>query len=384
MEVQVLSPAPQIIQCMFKNKFFRSLPVETWLIGIPSLILFLITLNYSHNQNFSNSFFQNVLVYLSGNRFLFKGLILMYFYIFFRLFYVLFVKVKNKETTKSITREFVIVFRSLLFWLLLITAGTYTFANALSVLFRTSSLANIAHASHTILSFDLDVFKTYPSNALNIFFTSHAVLGALCLWAYSSLAYVVPITLIILICADPKKFRRFLISFFITGYIGLIVWCLIPATSPRGYIDINITHADTAFTTQYKATMASVTTPYITEMDNVWIDPNGVQSNVSTFPSMHASWGFLAMISLISLLPELALLLVPWLVALMIGAVTIYQHYAVDMIFGLILGGIIFALVGKIMDTEEAYFKDTYDLMYVWNIFRDDTKKAIDRVTDYC
>jgi len=339
---------------------------------------------FPQTDDFTNGFFQHILLYLSGNRFLFKGLIFVYFYIFLRVFYVLGIKVKHNESTEIIIDELLKVFRSLAFWILIITSGTYAFANALSVLFRTSSLSRIAHASHIILSLDIHTFGGYVSNTLNVFFMSHATLGALCLLAYSSLAYMIPITLIVLLCSDPKKFRRFLISFFITGYIGLIMWCLVPATSPRGYIDVGITHADTAYTSQYKATIATVTTPYIADMDAVWIDPHGVQSNVSTFPSMHASWAFLAMISLITIAPELAIILVPWCLALMIGAVTIYQHYGVDMVFGMILGAVVFIIAGKILTHEETYFKDTYNLMYVWNIFKRDAQKIIDRVMGCC
>ena len=188
---------------------------------------------------------------------------------------------------------------------------------------------------------------------------------------------LVSFTLVILLCANTKIFRKFLISFFIASYIGLFFWHFIPATSPRGYIDFGITHTNISLISQYKATPAPLSADYIEFTDKIWIDPTGVESNVSTFPSMHAAWAFLIVCSLISLIPLSAIILIPWYIALMVGAVAIYQHYGVDVFAGMILGSIIFKTTGRLLEFESKYFEDKYSLMYIWNIFENDSKKVI-------
>ena len=360
---------------MFSKKLFRYLPIETWIFGIPSLVLFFLTIKYSNIQDATNSFFQNLTLYFFGNKFIFRGLILIYFYVFLRLFYTLFYKIKNKESVKNIIDECVLVFRSLFFWIILISTATYTFANSLSVLFQKSSLTRIAQASQKILSLDIYIFKAYPSNSINVFFDKHVLFGKISLMAYTSATFVIPTTLIFLICTNPKLFRKFLISFFITGYIGLFIWYFIPATSARGYIDINITHSNTSYTATYKGTPAQVSIPYIQELDKVWIDPTGASSNVSTFPSMHASWAILVVLCTATILPILATILAPWFIALSIGAIAVYQHYAVDMVSGTILGILIFFVSEILLIYESKYFTDKYNLMYILNIFKEDINK---------
>ena len=225
------------------------------------------------------------------------------------------------------------------------------------------------------LSLDLHIFKTYLGNVFNVFFVTHEFLGKIAFISYLILSDIISLTLVILLCSDTKKFRKFLLSFFIAGYIGLIFWYCIPATSPRGYIDVGVTHIDTSHLVQYKATPAPVATQYIDITDKIWIDPSGIETNVSTFPSMHATWAILVLCSLVSLIPLLSVVLIPWYIALCIGAIAIYQHFGVDMIAGAILGLIIFISVGKLLDFEDRYFEDRYSLLYIWNIFEEDTKK---------
>ena len=362
---------------MFKNKFFTHLPIETWLIGIPSLVILLITTITTWNTHIQTGTFVNSVIFsLVGERFLESGLIFVYLYVYIRLIYTIAKKIKNKESWHTIWNELFKFLRSIIFWICIITLGTFAFSHTLAIIFQTSSLPHIARASHTLFFTDISIFHTYPANALNIFFTSHSFIGYVCLISYMILSFLVSITLVILICSNTKSFRRFLMCFIITGYIGLIFWYFIPATSPRGYIDINVTQSNTVTTVPYKATLAPITVPFIEKTDKTWIDPTNTSFNVSTFPSMHAVWAVLVLLSLIFHSRRFAILLVPWCIALCIGAVAIYEHYVVDIFAGILLSCIIFWFINNLITKEKAYFEDSYSLMYIWEVIQSDTKRA--------
>lgn len=293
-----------------------------------------------------------------------------------RLIWIIVKKIKDQESWKSIWTELCKFLRSIIFWICIITISTFAFSHTLAIIFQTSSLVRIARASHALFFTDFFIFKAYPANALNIFFASHAFVGYVCLISYMILSFVVSATLIILICSNTKSFRRFLMCFLITGYIGLIFWYFIPATSPRGYIDINITQSSIQALAPYKATLAPVTTPFIIQTDKLWIDPANTSFNVSTFPSMHATWATLVLLSLVVLYRRSAIILIPWCIALCIGAIAIYEHYFVDIVAGLLLGSLTFAAITRLLAFEDTYFTDTYSLMYIWELIRADTRMA--------
>ena len=261
--------------------------------------------------------------------------------------------------------------------MLLITIGTLAFGEALSLVFKTANPTHIASASHTLLNWDISIFHAYPGNALNVFFATHPLIGKMSLFIYGAMSYVMGATILILLLTSTHNLRRFLIAFFVTGYIGLVFWTLIPATSPRGYIDVNVTHTDVSSLASYKATPASFAVPYLAQTDKLWIDPNNTQYNISTFPSMHATWAILVLVSLIMAWPYLVFIMGPWCIALMLGAVAIYQHYGVDILAGIALASIVLYGAEKLLVRERRYFHDPYKLMYIWTMAQNDAQKLV-------
>ncbi|WP_460994690.1 phosphatase PAP2 family protein, partial [Staphylococcus aureus] len=65
-------------------------------------------------------------------------------------------------------------------------------------------------------------------------------------------------------------------------------------------------------------------------MEKYWVDTEGVSMAITTFPSMHAAWGVIVAVIAIELFPPLFLVVVPWFILELIGAVYTMQHYAVD------------------------------------------------------
>ena len=371
MEVQVLSPAPM------KRKVGTYFPLEMWLLAVPSLILSVWAIFYIWANNLGQgSFVSNVIFSLVGERFLEGGLIFIYMYMYLRFVYIVAKKLQSKESAKSIWKELVKFFRSIIFWMATIAIATYAFSAVLSIIFKTNSFGDMALASDMLLHWDIALFHTYPANALNVFFTNHSFVGAVSFYSYMMISVFISTTLVLLLCSNTKKFRQFLLSFCLVGFIGLIFWHFIPATSERGYIDVNVTHASSSMIGDYKATPAPVTIPYLEATDKLWIDPTGRSFNVSTFPSMHAAWATLVLLALLTTWRKLGILITPWFVALCLGAVAIYQHYAVDIFAGIILAVIVFFSVGKLLDREERYFKDKYQLMYIWETLQKDVLKA--------
>ncbi len=359
---------------MFK-KIFKNFPIETFFIGIPCIFLLTISLYFRWKFNIDSS--RSVLDVIFGmmKDFLFKGLLIFYFY---NLISLLLTFRKNKKSD-----DFTKMLRSAGFWVLVITTITLTIGVSVSALFYIKSLPEIATASKQILSLDLWFFKTYPSNALNIFFSSHPVLGKLAMLSYGNIAVTCFVSsMIILIFFNTKIFRRFLISFVLVTFIGFIFWYFIPATSPRGYIDINIAKVNQSLISQYKATPAPVVAEELPKTDKVWVDSNNKFFNISTFPSMHAAWSILIVLSLTLLWRYFAIILIPWFIFLCLGAVSIYQHYSVDIIFGTILGILIFVLTGRILRLEDKYYTDKYKLNFSLESMQNDVKNLINKFSN--
>ncbi len=363
---------------MFKKTFFRRLPIETWIIGIPSIAIFVFTFCAHWRTHITTSLFmREVILSLVGERFLRLGLSCLYLYIMMRLVYRLSRTIERKESLTVLRTEILQTLRSALYWIIIIALGTLASSIGLSFVFQASTLAHIAHASHTLLFLDTTLYGTYPNNALNVFLSSHSTLAHVVLYSYALLSYIVPVTLVILACTNTQKFRQFLLSFFITTFIGLVFWTLIPATSPRGYIDANITHTSTSSLAMYKATPAPETIPYFIKTDTLWIDPTEQSFNVSTFPSMHATWATLIVISIAIVIPYLSIITIPWCIALMLGAVTIYQHFTVDIFAGIMLALITFFVSGKLLNFEKTYYDDRYSYMHIWRITKNDAGRII-------
>ena len=350
-------------------------PLETWLLAIPSLILSVWATFFIQTHNLGQGSFVNSVIFsLVGEKFLQGGLLFIYMYVYLRFVYIVIKKVQSKESVKLIWNELVIFFRSIIFWMATIAIATYAFSAALSIVFKTNTLKQIAHSSDMLLHWDISLVDTYPANALNVFFTTHSFFGAISFYSYMIISVFISGTLILLLCSNTKKFRQFILSFILTGFIGLIFWHFIPATSPRGYINLNVTHASKSMIGEYEATPAPVAIPYLEATDKLWIDPSGKSFNVSTFPSMHAAWATLVLLALLTTWRKWSLLIAPWFIALCVGAVAIYQHYVVDILAGIILGCVVFFSMGKLLDREETYFKDRYQLMYVWNTLLKDVQ----------
>ncbi|MCX6757571.1 MAG: phosphatase PAP2 family protein [Candidatus Nomurabacteria bacterium] len=87
---------------------------------------------------------------------------------------------------------------------------------------------------------------------------------------------------------------------------------------------------------------------------------------MSTFPSMHAAWGIIACVALIEIWGPLAIIAIPWIIAELIGTMYTLEHYAVDVILGIIIGFFALWITKRLLKFEKQYFVDHYNLFSIF------------------
>ncbi len=364
------------------KNFLRALPVEAYVLLVPVCIFFLCITIFALTCHggwgaCGAEFLQGHFLATIFDGKTFTAIIVPLFAYTACTLFIMWLR-KNKESTATVIvqnlRSFFFVFG--IFYL-----ATIATAFSVQLLFNGVDPIHAGVVSNKLMALDKIFFGVYPTFYLQTLITND-VLGFVIVKAYAYLIPVVLLLTVVLVFSKTLLFRKFILAYFIAGAIGIPFWILVPAVSPSSMYRLNELHM-----TPPVAVMQSLEetkfTPYMTsvfeKLDTYWRDPSGKSLNITAFPSMHAAWGIVVAVIAIELWAPLALLVIPWVLAELVGTVYTLQHYAIDTVFGILVGLGALYLSRKILGVEGRYFTDRYDLFASLREFQRQAKKLFCR-----
>jgi len=202
-----------------------------------------------------------------------------------------------------------------------------------------SSRARVMDLSARFMNLDKRIFGVYPG----FYLQKHA--SGFCDWllvrSYRGLWMLYMAIFVALFFLRPQAFRKFLVAMWLAFLIGLVFWCVLPATSPWGMYVRNIfaIRVPSAIAAEVSALAPTPRTLAMNQrLDSMLIRPDNSLVDVTNFPSMHVAWGLIVTWFFIAEFPWSALPLVPWLLGEICATVYLLRHFAIDTLFGIVVG----------------------------------------------
>lgn len=361
------------------ENFLKKQPIETYVlmvfpaIGIITLLLF-------GKIHFS---YDTLLFYITfGGAFIVYFLLLVYLYYFIKIvfLYVSFFAHKGNRYKENIVTIKQLIKNQIYFTLIIFLPGFF-----LDTLFDNLARANVSHviwSTNRIADIDFFIFKKDVFFALGSFASSlggawSSVISWILVQSYVNLALILPIFLLVLFLKNKLLARKFILFFFVVQFISTPIYYAMPIIDPLTMYVFNILHIN-------------LPSRINMEVDSYKPDPlvlnfqNGVfksykQSDnflaLTTFPSLHAAWGFGIVLFAFLLWPWLDLILLPWFILEIIGAVYVGEHYVVDLLLGIVMALIAFFLTNFLYNIEKKYYTGKGSL-FIIDTMQDDFKKV--------
>ncbi len=344
------------------KRLLRRLPIEVYVLFLPTIIflisIFVFVFAFAHGN--SASLFHGSFVTLFLQSTLRSPVIvpiLLYILICMTVIYF------NKRSDRS---GLIRSYSSFVFVMGIFVCFSVTMSLATQLMFNTADHSRVIAASAGLAFVDKAIFHSYPWLYLNQHITSN-FLEAVIVQSYLILDLIGCILVFITACYKTHLFRKLILSLFIAFIIGIPFWVTIPALSPDDAFRSNILGAKIPddIKTQMVATHFSAPTlDSLIKTEAYWVDKTGKSLGITSFPSMHAAWGIIITVIGIEVWAPFAIVLIPWLLLELVGTVFTLQHYAVDTIFGILVGFLALFIVKKLFELEERYFKDEYDIFF--------------------
>ena len=256
------------------------------------------------------------------------------------ILFILYYTVDRKKLgrVKDMLMEFAI-FMMLLVWSLFL----------IDILYISARPDNIILWSDTFMDMDKKIFDVYP--AFFMYQHYNAVLEKIIVWTYNFLPIVAAGWTGFLIASQRIiELRLWSKRIFLALGICIPLWIVFPAGQPLSMYVVNV--FDRPISAEIAESIAKgPPSSFLNQSTLLYadmrIDPTEAHHDVSNFPSMHAIWGLLLFASFARVFRSryLSLLLFFIACANMLGAIYLLQHYAVDMIAGIVAyAGVIYIL----------------------------------------
>ncbi len=357
------------------RKFMINLPIEILAVYLPAflfavvLAIFVYSCGGSCFETFFHGYFSDVLI---------KNNFVYFFFLPITLYFVILISFRRKLSKNDFykfLRSFLFVFGSIYLIMTLILLLTQMLFNTADPKIVASNSINFAWADFNLLGdFSWEFFEKIIPNSFEKFI----------FYSYFWLTPVSLITLFILIFRDKFTARRFLLSYFLAFLIGLPFWFNLPVLGPNMMFRVNqlqSTIPNEITNSINKVEFSETKKEVLKGFEDYYASDSYRSIDVSSFPSMHSAWGVIITLALYQTLGAFTLVAtLPWLVALLIGTVFTLQHYFVDTIFGVLVGLLVWFLVGKFLKLEGKYFKDKYELFYSLELLENTTKNFLEKL----
>ncbi|MDR3519582.1 MAG: phosphatase PAP2 family protein [Candidatus Pacebacteria bacterium] len=317
------------------KKFLKNFPIETYVLLLPSLIFLLVMSFYiffrenGYSEIFFHGHFLSIVISTDN---LFPIIFIIICLNIIEILVMLRNQAKFEDVLHFLKSSFFVF-------------GIF-YISGLALTVLTQLVLNVANPTRTIASsimftkWDYTIFRFYPWLSLHSLITSHLME----MFIYESYLLTVVMMLVLLAILAFKNiflFRKFLLSYFIAIVLATPFWAAFPALAPDMMYRLNIFNipvptqiADNLSSIHFSKTSQIV----FSALEKEWLDNSGQSLPITTFPSMHAAWGIIIAVIGTELWTPLAIVLIPWFLLELTGTIFTLEHYAVDTIFGVLLG----------------------------------------------
>lgn len=215
----------------------------------------------------------------------------------------------------------------------------------LDAIYRIASVTRVIYWSNAFMELDKRLFGTYP--AFWLIKHTPSFLEKAIVFVYNYMPTIMACWLaILMLFRKPIYLNEFIKNVFLAFVVCFPFWIIFPVICPAQMYLSNILHqplspsiAQAISTSSPSPYLVSEVLKYVKE----WTDMSGKRLAVSTFPSMHTIWGILLAYSIIMVVPKRKykwiITSIAVLIALLntLGTVYLLQHYAVDVLAGIIM-----------------------------------------------
>ncbi len=323
--------------CLELSIIFRQYLLEIILFAIIT-VFFIITKPESLILAFQTLFSQSILVKMvSTQQFIVGGT---FGFVVLSILYIS-IGIRSKYKIKTIIFQLSSFFLMVM-WFVLLIDTTYLIA----------TIENIIKWSGVFLDADRQIFGGHP--VFMMYSHYNIVFERLIVWTYNYLTIILTFWTGYLIAS--QKMEEFVVwarRIFLALAISIPLWIAFPAMEPLTVYMMNIFKQEIPadiLAEKAKGPPSQFLNRYTLSYRDMWIDPTGVRHAVSTFPSMHTIWGFLLLFSVKNVFNSHRLNILFFLLACanMLGAIYTLQHYAVDIIAGILVALLVVYITRKV------------------------------------
>ncbi len=291
-----------------------------------------------------------------------------------------FLILKEKIGIKSAFSEIKNLLKHKIYFLLTVSFAGFFLNLSLNNLSEKSTSEKIASSSSLLAGYDYMIFNRDFLFWLNdlVNQAGGAVLSKILITSYELLNVIFAVFMIILLLGNKTLAKKFIFFFFIIQFISLPVWYFLPALEP---ISMYISNAMKIGQPERIALQIENYRPAsaLDFYQKKTVDHNkkyGDYLALTAFPSMHAGWGVGFVLYSFMFYRPAILFFLPWFLLEITGAVYVGQHYAVDMLFGIVMAIAAYFLVELIFFAEKKYYKGKGSL-FIIDIAQEDFRKFL-------
>lgn len=259
---------------------------------------------------------------------------------------------KNKSITHAERKELEEILRASLIMIIVLMSGLLVLGVATNLIDNSPAPRDVIQNSQTLMRIDYEIFSVYPTiwlhEAQNQFALFLNEIAPFIVRSYAHLGALISILLLSALAYKPAIFFRVVIVFSLSVFASLPFWVAFPAVTPNEAFFSNKIQAEIpqAVAVELKNFSPS---PYmdgifrqIADGRNTGIDG---YYGITTIPSMHITWSVFVLFYGILLYKKFAYYLVPYFILNAFSTVYLLQHFTLDIVAGLIMGGVLVLLV---------------------------------------
>lgn len=361
------------------KRLLRTLPVETYVLLLPALAFIGTTQTYRivcaitrNSLCDPESPLRHNLLFQSMNTMILTIIALLGLYVLCAIVLTARGRLSNiRKHFLQYGRSFLFVFGTL--YLAILAHGL-----AIRLLFLSADRTRTVALSHMMMNADRTIFGFSPPFALNDLVQSQT-LSTWIVQSYLQLLIIAGCTTLVLLFRNTILFRKYLLAYFIAFIISYPFWYVFPVLHPDYMYRANVLQVeipeDIKHIVQTTHFLPSMTKQF-DELAKIWVDSENRFLPISNFPSMHAALGIITAAVLIEMWFPLAIIVIPWLVLMLTGTMLLLQHYAVDVMLGIVISSVALQCAMTLLALEQRYFIDRYNILAAPALFSSHFQKS--------